>query len=154
MVALGGVPDAGATYEIGTKQAPPEGSVVEKELAPFEQVIVPTLNGAPKGEITALLSVRPVWPSPTFDTVMICVPVDPAATVPKPRLLVEKDATGAVMLSRGVTVTPSVTVMVSESATSGNVSVSVTVIISLSVTDTGVVVEGLIVSVLETLPEH
>jgi hypothetical protein len=107
------VPANGAAYVILTRQAPPEGSVVGKELAPFEQSIGPNVNCGPETAITALLSVSPVWPSPIFDTVMICVPVCPAATLPKPRLLVEKNTTGAVTLISGVTVTWSITVIIS-----------------------------------------
>jgi hypothetical protein len=147
MVALGGVPDAGAVYEIVTRQAPPDGRVVGKPLAPFEHAIGPNVNGVPEGEITAPLSNSPVGPSPIFDTVMVCAPTCPAATLPKPRLLVEKNATGAVTLISGVTVTPSFTVIASMSATSGNVSASVTVIVSLSVTTAGVKVDAFTVSV-------
>src|SRR5580658_1112097 len=117
-VALGGGPDAGAAYEIVTRQAAPDGRVVDRDVAPFEQVIGPTANGVPAGEISAPLNVSPVTPSPASETVITCVPTAPAPTLPNPRLLVEKDATGTATLIRGVIVTTSFTIIVSSSTTS------------------------------------
>ena len=94
-VALGSGPEAGAVYKIVAVQMPPVGNVVGKEIASFEQLIGPTLNVVVAGEIDALLSSRPIEFWPPSHTVRICVPICPVATFPKPRLLVENDATGA-----------------------------------------------------------
>ena len=105
-----------------TWHAPPEGSVVRTDVAPFEHVTGPNENGADKVDIA--VSVSAVWPSPIFDTVMTCAPVVPAATDPKPTVLGEKDTTGAITPISGVTVTVSCTVIISLSKTSGNESVT------------------------------
>jgi len=94
------------------------------------------VNGVPEA-ITALVSVSAVWPSPIFDTVMVCVPDVPAATLLKPRPLVEKNTVGADTSISGVTLTKSVTMIGSSSTMPEGASVSVTVIASLSVTIAG-----------------
>ena len=111
---------------IVTWHAPPEGSVVGKEFASFEQLMDPMVNADGEGVIAALASTSPDWPSPIFDTAMTCVPAVPAATDPKPTVLGENDTTGAITLINGVMVTASWTVIISLSKTSGSERESVT----------------------------
>lgn len=94
---------AGPDSVIVTVQAPPEGSVVGKELAPFEQVMGPRVKA--EDDIAALVSASPVEPTPIFDTVTTRAAVASEATVPKPTLLGEKNTTGAATLISCVIVT-------------------------------------------------
>ena len=75
----------------------------------MEQATEPIPNADGTAEIMAPLSVSPVWPSPTLDTVMVCEP----EAFPKPKLPVEKYAAGPAKLINGVTVTWSFTVIIS-----------------------------------------
>ena len=119
------------SYEIVKMHWPPLGSIAGKEFKELEQTVC--LNVKPVEGVGTELNMMDA--PPTLESVSICK--DPGV-LPKPKLEFEKAAAaGAKLVSNGVTVTKSLTVIFSTAPTSGRDGVSLTEMFSCTLITAG-----------------